>query len=146
MAHKNASFPPQTVYRIKLQEIIMKYASSVIAVLAVMVAGASNAAAGDVAKGEKVFKKCAACHSLEAGKRKVGPSLHGVFGRTSGTLDGFRFSKAMKNAAIVWDEKTIDEYIANPRGYIKGNRMAFAGLKKAADRENVIAYIKANTQ
>lgn len=103
-------------------------------------------AAGDVAKGQKIYKKCKACHALEAGKKKIGPSLHGVFGRTSGTLEGFKFSKAMKAAAIVWDETTIAEYLASPKKYIPKNRMAFPGLKKEKDRADLIAYLKDATQ
>lgn len=101
-----------------------------------------SASAADINAGEKVFKKCKACHSLQPGKKKVGPSLYGVVGRKSGTLEGFKFSKAMKNADITWDEKTLDEYLTKPRAYVKGTRMAFVGLKKGEDRENVIAYIK----
>jgi cytochrome c len=111
-----------------------------------MVFAQSALAAGDVENGKKVYKKCAACHSLEEGKKKVGPSLYGVFGRTSGQLEGFKFSKAMVAAEIVWDETTIDAYIADPKGYIPKNRMAFAGLKKEQDRADVIAYIKENAQ
>lgn len=100
------------------------------------------AAAGDAKEGEKVFKKCAICHTLEPGGKKVGPSLHGVFGRTSGTLDGFNYSKAMKEAAIVWSEETIDQYLADPKGFIPKNKMIFPGLKKADERADVIAYLK----
>lgn len=113
---------------------------------AFMVFAQSALAAGDVENGKKVYKKCAACHSLEEGKKKVGPTLYGVFGRTSGQLEGFKFSKALVAAEIVWDETTIDAYIADPKGYIPKNRMAFAGLKKEQDRADVIAYIKENAQ
>lgn len=116
------------------------------ALAAVCVLGAASAEAADVAKGKKVFNRCKACHSLEAGKKKVGPSLHGVYGRTSGTLEGFKFSDAMKNAGIVWDDQTIGEYLKAPKTYIKGNKMAFAGLKKQADIDNLLAYLKENTQ
>lgn len=116
------------------------------ALAAVCVLGAASAEAADVAKGKKVFNRCKACHSLEAGKKKVGPSLHGVFGRTSGTLEGFKFSKAMKEAAIVWNDETIGAYLKAPKKYIKGNKMAFAGLRKQADIDNLMAYLKENTQ
>jgi cytochrome c len=118
---------------------------------ALLIAGAialasQSALAQDAAKGEKVYKKCKACHSLEAGKKKVGPSLAGIFGRTAGTTEGFKFSKAMKKSGIVWDEKTMDEFLAKPKKVIPKTRMAFPGLKKEADRANLIAYLKENTQ
>lgn len=99
---------------------------------------------GDAAAGEKVFNKCKACHSLEEGKNKVGPSLHGVIGRKAASLDGFKYSKAMQESGLTWDEATLHKYLENPRGVVPGTRMAFAGLKKEDDIENVLAYIKAN--
>lgn len=103
------------------------------------------AAEGDAAAGEKVFRRCAACHAVEAGKNKVGPSLAGLFGRTSGSVEGFKYSPAMAGAGITWDEETVDAYLTNPRGYIKGNRMAFPGLKNPKQRADVIAYLKSAT-
>lgn len=107
---------------------------------------APASAAGDAAKGEKVFAKCKACHSLEAGQNKIGPSLHGVFGRTAGTADGFKYSPAMKDSGVVWDEKTISEYLADPKGFIPGNKMTFVGVRKDDERQDVIAYLKEATQ
>lgn len=101
---------------------------------------------GDAAAGEKVFRKCKACHSVEAGKNKVGPSLHGVFGRTAGMEEGFKYSDAMKESGIVWDEETLDVYLTKPKDMVPGTRMAFPGLKKEEDRANVIAYLKEATQ
>ena len=103
---------------------------------------AGPALSADAKKGKKVFNKCKACHSLKAGKKKVGPSLHGVIGRKAGTLKGFKYSKAMKASGITWDEKTIDQYLTKPKAFIKGNRMAFRGLKKQSQRDDVIAYLK----
>lgn len=101
-------------------------------------------AEGDAAAGEKVFKKCKACHVVDKKKNRLGPHLIGVFGRTSGTVEGFekKYSKAMKEAAIVWDETTLDEYLADPKAYVPKNKMAFKGLPKEEDRANVIAYLK----
>ena len=104
------------------------------------------AMAADAAKGKKVFNKCKACHSLEAGKNKVGPHLAGIFGREAGAVDGFKYSKAMMASGIVWGEDEIKAYVENPKTYIPKNKMAFAGLKKEADRDNLIAYLKENTQ
>ena len=124
----------------------MKKIGPLVLALAVIMTAGSAFAAGDAKKGKRVFNKCKACHSLVAGKRKIGPSLHGVFGRTSGTLAKFKFSPAMKKAKIVWDAKTMDEYITKPRKLVPGTRMAFAGLKKKADRDNLIAYLMEATK
>jgi len=100
-------------------------------------------AAGDVAAGEKVFKKCKACHVVNKEQNRTGPHLVNLFGRVAGSLEGYKkYSKAMKGSGIVWDEETLDAYLKAPKKYVKGTRMAFAGLKKDADRANVIAYMK----
>lgn len=99
--------------------------------------------AGDPAKGEKVFKKCKACHVVDKEKNKTGPHLINLFGRNAGSVDGFKkYSKQMKASGIVWNEETLDGYLAAPKKYVKGTRMAFSGLKKEKDRANVIAYLK----
>jgi cytochrome c len=99
--------------------------------------------AGDIDAGEKVFKKCKACHVVDAEKNKTGPHLVNIMGRTAGSLESFKkYSKAMKESGIVWNEETLNGYLEKPKAYIKGTKMAFAGLKKEEDRENVIAYLK----
>lgn len=124
--------------------IIKKAASFFGFVAALTVAMPLAMAEGDPTAGEKVFKKCKACHVVDKEKNRLGPHLIGLFGRTSGTVEGFasKYSKAMKEAAIVWDEATLDEYLADPKGYIPKNKMAFRGLPKEDDRANVIAYLK----
>ena len=96
---------------------------------------------GDAARGKQVFKKCTACHSLQAGKIKIGPPLHGVFGRKAGTVDRFKYSKAMKSAGIDWSPETLDKYLAAPKKFIPRNRMPFPGIKKSQDRADLIAYL-----
>jgi len=120
-------------------------------IASLLIAGAlalagQSALAQDATKGEKVYKKCKACHALEAGKKKVGPSLAGIFGRTAGTVEGFKYSKAMAKSGIVWDDKTMDEFLAKPKTVVPKTRMAFPGLKKEADRANLIAYLKEATK
>ena len=98
--------------------------------------------AGDAAAGEKVFKKCKACHAIEAGKNKVGPSLAGVVGAEAGKVEGYKYSSAMMESGLVWDEATLDVYLADPKGVVKGTKMSFAGLKNEEDRADVIEYLK----
>ena len=102
----------------------------------------SALAEGDAKKGKKVFNKCKACHSLKAGQNKIGPSLAGVLGREAGGVDGFKYSKAMMESGITWTDEALSAYLADPKGNIPGNKMAFAGLKKEAQRNDVIAYLK----
>ena len=100
-------------------------------------------ASGDIKAGEKVFKKCKACHVVDSEKHKTGPHLANIMGRLAGTVDGYkRYSNAMKTSGIVWDEMTLNGYLEKPKAYIIGTRMAFAGLRKKADRINVVAYLK----
>lgn len=116
-----------------------------LAVFALLIAATSaGAAEGDVERGKKVFNKCKACHVLDAHKNRVGPYLSGVIGRTAGTADGYKYSKANAQSGIVWTEEVLFEYLANPRAYLKGTKMAFPGLKDPQDRRDVIAYIKQN--
>lgn len=96
-----------------------------------------------VAAGEKVFHKCQACHSSEAGVNKVGPSLAGVVGRKAGSLADYNFSAAMKQATVVWDEASLDAFLSGPSKFVPGTKMSFVGLKQAEDRAAVIAYLKA---
>ncbi|MGI9417625.1 MAG: c-type cytochrome [Geminicoccaceae bacterium] len=102
----------------------------------------SAMAEGDAAAGEKVFKKCKACHVIDKEKNRLGPHLVGIFGRSAGSIDGFKYSKAMTESGLTWDEATLDAYLADPKGYVPKNKMAFPGLKKEEDRANVIAYLK----
>lgn len=101
-------------------------------------------AEGDAAAGEKVFNKCKACHTVEEGKNRVGPSLYNVIGRAPASVEGFNYSKAMAEFAAghVWDDETLSAYLEAPKDVVKGTKMAFVGLKKPEDRADVIAYLK----
>jgi len=99
-------------------------------------------AAGDATKGQQVFKQCALCHTNEAGKNKVGPSLFGVIGRKAGTEPGFSYSESMKNFGKTWTPEELDTYLQDPRKLVTGTKMIFPGLKKEDDRQNVIAYLE----
>nr|WP_319385972.1 cytochrome c family protein [uncultured Roseibium sp.] len=105
---------------------------------------AQASAEGDPVKGEKVFKKCAACHAVgESAKNKVGPQLNGIVGSPWGRIDGFKYSKALIEIGDgkVWDEETLAVYLTKPRDLVPKGKMAFAGLRKEEDRANVIAYL-----
>jgi cytochrome c len=102
-------------------------------------------AEGDAAKGEKIFRKCKACHSVEEGKNKVGPSLFNVVGRTPGTVEDFNYSKAMQAFGAdghVWDEETLATFLEKPKDLVDKTKMAFVGLRKEEERADVIAYLK----
>ena len=102
------------------------------------------ALAGDAVNGEKVFKKCMACHTVAEKKNKVGPYLVGVVNRPIATAEGFAYSDDMKAYAAVakaWDEATLNAYLENPKAKVPKTKMAFAGLKKPEDRADLIAYL-----
>lgn len=110
---------------------------------ALVLAGLGSAEAQDAAAGEKVFAQCRACHQVGPNaKNAVGPVLNGLFGRHSGSVEGYNYSPANKNSGITWDEATFREYIQNPRGKIPGTKMIYAGLKDEQRINDLIAYLK----
>jgi len=118
----------------------MMPAKTALAALAVF-ASVPARAGGDADAGAAVFKRCAMCHSVDAGKTlAMGPNLSGVIGRKAGA-GKYNYSPAMKGSGIVWTPDTLDAFLLKPAATVKGTRMAFAGLPKPQDRENVIAYL-----
>ncbi len=103
-------------------------------------------AAGNADNGSKVFKKCVACHAVDAAAgNKIGPNLHDIVGRKVASAAGFGYSPAMTGHGGEWTDANLDKYLTNPKAAIPGNKMAFAGLKKQADRADVILYLRANS-
>jgi cytochrome c len=114
-----------------------------VAALALLLAATGMTRAdGDAARGEKRFDECVTCHSLKEGVNGVGPSLHAVFGRKAGSLDDFRYSPAMKRSGLTWTPQVLTTFIADPQKAVPNNRMPFAGIPEAADRDDLIAYLE----
>jgi cytochrome c len=101
---------------------------------------------GDAQRGAQVFNQCKICHSLEAGKNMIGPSLHGVLGRKAGTVPGFAYSPAMKDANVTWNDDTLGKYLADPKAFIPGDKMAFAGIKDPSKLGDLLAYLDQATR
>ena len=103
-------------------------------------------ALGDIASGEKVFKKCAACHSIvKGGKNNIGPALYNVIGRQVGAISDYKYSKALSEYGKEWTLEELNGYLIKPAKWIKGTKMAFAGLRKEKDRASVIKYLNQNS-
>jgi cytochrome c len=111
-------------------------------------AAAAFAQSGDAAAGERLFnQQCKICHTVDKGGRNgVGPNLFGIFGSKAGVVQGFSFSEAMQKSGIVWDDKTMAEYLKDPKGRVPDGKMVYAGLKQQAQLDDVIAYLKKATQ
>lgn len=120
-----------------------------IAAAAALITLALPAAAQDADAGQRVFNQCRACHTVEQGGRNgVGPNLYGIFGRRAATIEGFRYSAAMRAKAeegLVWQEATLRPYLEAPRNVVPGGSMTFAGLRNAQQMNDLIAYLRRAT-
>jgi cytochrome c len=119
----------------------------VLAALAATIVVTPALAEGDAAKGEKVFAKCKACHEVEQGVNKVGPTLKGLVDRKAASVPDYKYSEAMLAKAaegVVWDEATLTAYLPDPKKFVPKTKMAFPGLKKPEEIADVIAYLKAH--
>ena len=114
-------------------------------VLAV-VTSSLTAVGADAQDGEKLFRKCKACHAADTEKNKVGPYLKGIYGRQVAAVDGYKYSKAMAAADFVWDDENLDKFLEKPRSHLPGTKMAFPGVRKPADRAALIEYLKSVSQ
>jgi cytochrome c len=101
---------------------------------------------GDAQRGAQVFNQCKICHSLEAGKNMLGPSLHGLIGRKSGSVPGFAYSSAMKNSNVTWNDDTLSKYLSDPKAFIPGDKMAFPGVKDPNKLGDLLAYLNQATR
>ena len=101
---------------------------------------------GDAQRGTQVFAQCKICHSLEAGKNILGPSLHGLIGRKAGSVPGYAYSPAMKNANVTWNDNTLSQYLSNPKAFIPGDKMAFPGVTDPSKLGDLLAYLNQATR
>lgn len=125
----------------------MRSASGVLSCMLAVFSAHAYAAEGDVKRGAAAFKACVACHSTEPGRHLTGPSLAEVYGRKAGSESGFlRYSDALRKSGVVWDERTLDAWLASPEKLIPRNDMAFPGVKDTQARRDLIAYLKAVSQ
>jgi len=139
--------PKETAYKVEgLETVENSTSSSSETQKEVIVNIKELLAAGDMAHGEKVFKKCSACHMIVSdGKNMIGPNLWGVIGRTAGSVSDYKYSKAMIAYGKEWTFEEMNAYLIKPQAYIKGTKMAFAGLRKEKDRASVILYMNSKS-
>ena len=137
--------PETPGYAVEVEQVSTASSSSTIAVDE-KVDIAALMTMGDIASGEKIFKKCAACHSIiKGGKNAIGPALYNVVGRKVGSVEDYKYSKALAAYEKEWTLEELNGYLTKPAKWIKGTKMAFAGLRKEADRASVIKYLNENS-
>ncbi len=137
--------PERSAYKVEIQETNSISISNTEKLME-KVDIAALLALGDISHGEKVFKKCAACHLVnKGGENKIGPALYGVLGRKVASKEDYKYSKAMASYDKNWTFEEMNGYLKKPQRYIKGTKMAFAGLRKEKDRASVILYLNQNS-
>ena len=137
--------PKKLGYAIEIEKV-SESSSSEIATKEEKIDIAALMSLGDISHGEKVFKKCAACHSIvKGGKNNIGPALYNVVGRKVGIVNDYKYSKAMSGHGKEWTFEELNGYLIKPAKWIKGTKMAFAGLRKEKDRASVILYLNQNS-
>ena len=138
--------PETPGYAVKVEQTVVASTQSDPATNDVKTDIAALMAMGDLATGEKVFKKCAACHSIaKGGKNAIGPALYNVVSRKVGSIDDYKYSKALSEYGKEWTFEELNGYLIKPAKWIKGTKMAFAGLRKEKDRASVILYLNQNS-
>ena len=139
------SKPEKSAYKIDIPEDASKLTTKAEKVVE-KIDIAALLALGDINHGQKVFKKCAACHLVnKGGANKIGPALYGVLGRKVASKEDYKYSKAMASYDRNWTFEEMNGYLKKPQSYIKGTKMAFAGLRKEKDRASVILYLNKNS-
>ena len=138
--------PKTPGYAVEVAEAVTTSTQSNIKVTEDKIDIAALMSMGDLATGEKVFKKCAACHSIvKGGKNNIGPALYNVVGRKIGVVSDYKYSKALAGYGKEWTFEELNGYLIKPAKWIKGTKMAFAGLRKEKDRASVIKYLNKNS-
>ena len=107
-----------------------------------LLAFTKSVVAQDASIGKQQFQDCIACHSTKAGENLLGPSLFAIYGRPAGTVEGYRYSNAVKKSGVTWDAASLNRYIDDPQGFIPGGRMPYSGMADEESRKNLIAYLK----
>ncbi len=138
--------PEKPGYEVKVEEAVTVSSQSSSDASEEKIDIAALMALGDITVGEKVFKKCSACHSIvKGGKNNIGPALYNVVGRKVGSVSDYKYSKALSEYGKEWNFEELNGYLIKPAKWIKGTKMAFAGLRKEKDRASVILYLNKNS-
>jgi len=136
---KNPGYQVEVVSQVSSETSLITELVEKIDITAVM-------ALGDITSGEKIFKKCAACHSInKGGRNKIGPALYNVVGRAVGGVDDYKYSKALASYGKEWTFEELNGFLTKPSSYLKGTKMSYAGLRKEKDRASVIKYLNQNS-